>query len=74
MILSKNLNVVGSLRSFLGLKCYQIVFPNLTMVKRLHMSHKPSRLSNLCGRYKVFRKNSNKSKDFQDKLKWRKRV
>ena len=41
MILSKNLNVVGSLRSFLGLKYYQIVFPNLTMIIRLHMSYKP---------------------------------
>ena len=64
MILARNLNVVGSLRSFLGLKCYQIVFPNLTMIIRLHMSYKPRRLNNFCGWYEFFRKNSRKSEDF----------
>ena len=64
MILARNPNFVGNLHSFCGINCYQIVFPNLAMVIRLHMSYKPRRLNNFCGWYEFFRKNSRKSEDF----------
>ena len=70
IILAWNPNIGGILLGFYGVRCHQIVFPNLTVAKKLHISHKPCRFNHLCGRYGFFCKDGKISKDFQDKIKW----